>query len=102
MKKTKPAIITGVSPSNWKPAGPEDFIGVAREVAGILAIKAGKLLSSGSALRLLLYGPPGTGKTAIAAWLSFGDWDRTDTLHDKKWCAEAPQGRSLNRLTLRE
>jgi len=33
MKKTKPAIITGVSPSNWKPAGPEDFIGVAREVA---------------------------------------------------------------------
>jgi replication-associated recombination protein RarA len=70
MKKTKPAIITGVSPSNWKPASAEDFIGVAREVAGILEIKARKLLSSGAALRLLLYGPPGTGKTAIAAWLA--------------------------------
>jgi hypothetical protein len=23
--------------------------------------------------------------------LSFGDWDRTDTLHDKKWCAKAPK-----------
>lgn len=51
------------------PLDPSDFIGTAREVAGILAVKMEKLLSS-APLRLLFFGPPGTGKTALAAWLA--------------------------------
>jgi DNA polymerase III delta prime subunit len=44
--------------------------GVAREVAGILALKIQKLLSAEHPVRILFYGPPGTGKTALAAWLA--------------------------------
>jgi hypothetical protein len=42
MKKpnTTSRLITDVTPSNWIPSCPEDFIGVARGVAGILALKS--------------------------------------------------------------
>ena len=72
MKNPKPTsrLVTDVTPSNWIPSYPEDFIGVAREVAGILALKIQKLLSAEHPVRILFYGPPGTGKTALAAWLA--------------------------------
>ena len=58
------------TPSNWKPTKPEDFIGVAATVAGVLALKVKKLLSGNQPLRVVFVGPPGTGKTALAEMLA--------------------------------
>jgi len=71
--KKNPKIIPippQVSPSNWSPTKPGDFIGAAGEVAGVLDLKAEKLLLSEQALRVVFYGPPGCGKTALAKWLA--------------------------------
>lgn len=53
-------------PSQYKPKTPEDFIGPARAVAGVLCRKADAARQDGCPMKVLLHGDPGTGKTAVA------------------------------------
>lgn len=72
MKRLKEKGIPPVpSPLAWRPKGPEDLIGHAKEVAVSLLAKAKATKSNGRhPLKVLLYGPPGVGKTSIAEMLS--------------------------------
>ena len=55
------------SPMNWRPSGPEDLIGQARDVCAAQDAKARRLCDArNAACKLLLYGPPGVGKTSVA------------------------------------
>ena len=66
-KPARPKTEPAPSPMNWRPSGPEDLIGQAREVCGAQVTKARRLRDArNAACKLLLYGPPGVGKTTVA------------------------------------
>lgn len=54
-----------MNPVDYKPTRPEDFIGPARELAGVLQTIAKRSFKTGDPLRLLLRGDPGIGKSAL-------------------------------------
>lgn len=59
-----------ITPIEFRPAQPGDFIGPARKIATLLERKAGAALQRGTPFKLLLHGDPGTGKTAMANMLA--------------------------------
>jgi replication-associated recombination protein RarA len=66
-----PSLIVHISPTDFVPRNPGDFIGPAKKIAKILTAQAIALQKAGKgSLKLLLHGPPGTGKTKLANMLA--------------------------------
>ena len=66
-KPARAKVAPRPSPMNWRPRGPDDLIGQAREVCSALVAKARRLRDTRTAAcKLLLYGPPGVCKTTVA------------------------------------
>ena len=55
-----------MNPLKYKPQRPEEFIGPAKELAGILERIAKRAVRSGEPIKLLIRGEPGIGKSALA------------------------------------
>jgi|SRR6185295_1895616 len=53
-------------PSDFRPENPDDFIGPARQLAGLIDRILAAAVPSGATIKLLLYGEPGTGKSSLA------------------------------------
>jgi replication-associated recombination protein RarA len=66
-----PSPIMQISPAQFVPRNPDEFIGSAAKIAKVLANKADELRKASKAkYKILLYGPPGTGKTELAKMLA--------------------------------
>lgn len=60
-----------MTPSEFKPKNPDDFIGIAKAIAQITMAKADRIRQSSSGnYRLLFHGAPGSGKSSLALALS--------------------------------
>jgi|CZKV01.1.fsa_nt_gi replication-associated recombination protein RarA len=86
-----------MNPLTYNPQTPADFIGEARNIAGLLVqMVADSRANKLTPLKLLFNGPPGTGKSALVAFLQ-----TTAGIHPK-WSTTKTNGTKVNMEAIQE